>query len=79
MFDSQFRGRVALQNDFGPTLTNMAIYLQQSGKIAIKDASNMEPGEVKAVCQYLIDFKKKGQFRTFWDGFQNGVGPLGQR
>jgi spermidine/putrescine-binding protein len=76
MFDSQFKGRVALQNDFGPTLTNMAIYLQQSGKIEIADASNMKPNEVKAVCQFLIDYKKKGQFRTFWDGFQNGVGLL---
>ncbi len=76
MFDSQFKGRVALQNDFGPTLTNMAIYLKESGKIEIEDASDMKPGEVKAVCQYLIDFKKKGQFRTFWDGFQNGVGIL---
>ena len=36
----------------------------------------MTPKEVKAVCQYLIDWKKKGQFRTFWDGFQNGVGIL---
>jgi len=68
MFDSQFKGRVALQNDFGPTLTNMAIYLKGSGKIEIEDA--------KAVCQFLIDYKKKGQFRTFWDGFQNGVGIL---
>ncbi len=76
LFDSQFKGRVALQNDFGPTLTNMAIYLKESGKIDITDASDMTPGEVKAVCQYLIDFKKKGQFRTFWDGFQNGVGIL---
>ncbi len=76
LFDSQFKGRVALQNDFGPTLTNMAIYLKESGKIEIEDASDMKPGEVKAVCQYLIDFKKKGQFRTFWDGFQNGVGIL---
>ena len=76
MFDSQFKGRVALQNDFGPTLTNMAIYLKESGKIEIEDASDMKPDEVKAVCQYLIDFKKKGQFRTFWDGFQNGVGLL---
>ena len=73
MFDSQFKGRVALQNDFGPTLTNMAIYLQQSGKIDIANAADMTPDEVKAVCQYLIDFKKKGQFRTFWDGFMNGV------
>ena len=76
MFDSQFKGRVALQNDFGPTLTNMAIYLKASGKIDIKDAADMLPGEVKAVCQFLIDYKKKGQFRTFWDGFQNGVGIL---
>ena len=76
MFDSQFKGRVALQNDFGPTLTNMAIYLKESGKIEIEDASDMKPHEVKAVCQFLIDYKEKGQFRTFWDGFQNGVGIL---
>ncbi len=76
MFDSQFKGRVALQNDFGPTLTNMAIYLQQSGKVDIANAADMKPNEVKAVCQFLIDYKKKGQFRTFWDGFQNGVGIL---
>ena len=76
MFDAQFKGRVALQNDFGPTLTNMAIYLKQSGKIDIENPSDMKPDEVKAVCQFLIDWKKKGQFRTFWDGFQNGVGIL---
>lgn len=76
MFDSQFKGRVALQNDFGPTLTNMAIYLKQSGRIEIDDPSDMKPDEVKAVCQFLIEYKKKGQFRTFWDGFQNGVGIL---
>jgi len=76
LFDAQFKGRAALQNDFGPTLTNMAIYLKQSGKIEIADASDMTPKEVKAVCQFLIDWKKKGQFRTFWDGFQNGVGIL---
>ena len=54
----------------------MAIYLKESGKIEIGNPSDMEPKEVKAVCQYLIDYKKKGQFRTFWDGFQNGVGIL---
>jgi spermidine/putrescine-binding protein len=76
LFDPQFKGRVAMQNDFGPTLTNTAIYLKQSGKVEIGDPSNMEPKEVQAVCQFLIDLKKKGQFRTFWDGFGNGVGIL---
>ena len=73
LFDEQFKGRAAMQNDFGPTLTNTAIYLKESGKQDIEDPSNMKPDEVKGVCQFLIDMKKKGQFRTFWDGFQNGV------
>lgn len=73
LFDSQFRGRAAMQNDFGPTLTNTAIYLKESGKQDIVDPSNMSPAEVKGVSQFLIDLKKKGHFRTFWDGFGNGV------
>lgn len=73
LFDSQFRGRAAMQNDFGPTLTNTAIYLQQTGRQDIVDASNMSPSEVQGVCQFLIDLKRQGHFRTFWDGFGNGV------
>jgi spermidine/putrescine-binding protein len=76
MFDSQFKGYVALQNDFGPTLTNMACYLKGSGQVEIENVGDMKPDEVKAVCQFLINYKKKGQFRTFWDGFQNGVSLL---
>jgi len=76
LFDEQFKGRSALQNDFGPTLTNTAIYLKQSGKQDIENPSDMTEAEVKGVCQFLIDMKKKGQFRTFWDGFQNGVNLL---
>jgi putative spermidine/putrescine transport system substrate-binding protein len=76
LFDAQFKGRAAMQNDFGPTLTNTAIYLQQTGKQDIENASNMTAAEVKGVCQFLIEKKKAGQFRTFWDGFQNGVNLL---
>ncbi len=76
LFDKEFKGRVAMQNDFGPTMTNTAIYLKESGMATIKDASNMAPDEVKDVAEFLIGHKKNGQFRTFWDGFQNGVGLL---
>jgi putative spermidine/putrescine transport system substrate-binding protein len=76
LFDAQFKGRAAMQNDFGPTMTNTGIYLKQSGKQDIDDSSNMTPAEVKGVCQFLIEQKKRGQFRTFWDGFQNGVSLL---
>lgn len=76
LFDSQFRGRAAMQNDFGPTFTNTAIYLKESGKQDIVNPSNMTAKEVEGVAKFLIDLKKKGHFRTFWDGFQNGVGIL---
>ena len=79
VFDEQFKGRVALQNDFGPTLTNIAIYLRQSGQMEIADPSDMTPKEVQGVCEFLIEYKKKGQFRTFWDGFQNGVDLLASK
>lgn len=76
LFDSQFRGRAAMQNDYGPTLTNTAIYLKQSGKHDIDNPSEMSPTEVEWVCKFLIDLKKKGHFRTFWDGFGNGLNLL---
>jgi spermidine/putrescine-binding protein len=76
LFDSQFRGRAAMQNDFGPTFANTAIYLKESGKQDIGNPSNMSAKEVEGVAKFLIDLKKKGHFRTFWDGFQNGVGIL---
>jgi putative spermidine/putrescine transport system substrate-binding protein len=73
LFDSQFKGYAAMQNDSGPTLTTTAIYLKESGKQDIVNPSDMSKSEVKGVCEFLIGMKKKGQFRTFWDGFGNGV------
>jgi spermidine/putrescine-binding protein len=73
LFDSQFRGRAAMQNDFGPTMTNTAIYLKQSGKGSIDNPSDMSEDEVRQVAEFLIALKKKGHFRTFWDGVQNGA------
>ena len=65
LFDSQFKGYAAMQNDSGPTLTTTAIYLKESGKQDIVNPSDMSKSEVKGVCEFLIGMKKKGQFRTF--------------
>jgi spermidine/putrescine-binding protein len=73
LFDPEFKGKVAMQNDFGPTMTVTAIYLHESGQMNIKDRSNMTKDEVQGVAEYLIEKKKGGQFRTFWNGFQQGV------
>lgn len=73
LFDPEFKGRTALQNDFGPTMTVTAIYLHETGKMSIKNRSDMQPDEIQGVAEFLIEKKKAGQFRTFWNGFQQGV------
>ena len=54
LFDSQFKGYAAMQNDSGPTLTTTAVYLKESGKQDIVNPSDMSKSEVKGVCQFLI-------------------------
>ena len=54
LFDSQFKGRAAMQNDFGPTFTNTAIYLKQSGKQDIDNPSDMTKAEVDGVAGWSI-------------------------
>ena len=73
LFSPEMKGKVALQNDFGPTMTVTAIYMHAKGMMDIKDRSNMTKDEVQGVAEFLIEKKKDGQFRTFWNGFQQGV------
>ena len=73
LFDSQFKGYVSLQNEPGPTLSTTALYLKETGKQDIIDPSDLSKSELKGVCEFLIDKKKKGQFKTFWKNFSNGI------
>ena len=76
LFDSQFKGYSSLQNSLGPTITTTAIYLKQSSKQDIKNPSNLTKGEIRDVCQFLINMKKRGQFKKLWDSFDDGVNLL---
>ena len=73
LFDSQFKGYASLQNEPGPTLSTTALYLKETGKQDIINPSDLSKSELKGVCEFLIDKKKKGQFKTFWKNFGNGV------
>ena len=52
LFDSQFKGYAAMQNDSGPTLTTTAVYLKESGKQDIVNPSDMSKSEVKGAVSY---------------------------
>ena len=73
LFDSQFKGYASIQNSLGPTITITAIYLKQTNKQDIKNPSNMTKNEIKGVCKFLINMKKRGQFKNIWDNYNDAV------
>jgi spermidine/putrescine-binding protein len=76
LFDPQFRGYVALEDNFTTAGQKAALYLKSSGQAEIEDPANMTPDEIKTVVDFLIEQKKSGQFRALWSSFDQAVSLL---
>lgn len=75
-FDPQWRGQVALEDNFTTTGQKTALYLKSSGQAEIADPANMTPDEITTVVDFLVDQKKSGQFRAIWTSFDQAVSLL---
>ncbi|QGM22548.1 extracellular solute-binding protein [Spiribacter sp. 2438] len=73
LFDPRFRGFVALEDNYTTAGQKTALYLQQSGLADIDDPSNLTPGELRTVIDFLIEKKQEGQFRLLWSSFEQAV------
>jgi putative spermidine/putrescine transport system substrate-binding protein len=50
-----------------------AIYLKGNSVMPINEPGNLTESELGAVMEFLIKKKREGQFRTFWNGWEDGV------
>ena len=73
LFDPKFKGYTAIEDNDTTTGQKTALYLKKNNLATIDDPSNMTPGEVKQVVDFLIEKKKEGQFRLMWTSFQQSV------
>jgi len=74
MFESDVtRGRVAYDQTWTYSMPEVALFLQQNGKVKINNVVDMSKEEAKAVANYLIERKKAGQFRTLHKAFEEQV------
>jgi spermidine/putrescine-binding protein len=73
LFDPKFRGFTAVEDNFTTTGQKTALYLKRNNLATIEDPSDMTPGEVKQVVDFLIEKKKEGQFRLIWTSFEQSV------
>src|SRR6516164_2388160 len=73
LFDPKWKGYVALEDNYTTAAAKTALYLKASGMADIKNVDDMTPEEFKRVIDFLIEQKKRGQFRVIWNSFQQAV------
>ncbi|MBW7922077.1 MAG: extracellular solute-binding protein [Rubellimicrobium sp.] len=73
IFDPAMKGRVAMEDAWINSATFAAIYLKGAENAAIEEPGNLTEDELGLVMEFLIKHKRDGQFRTFWNGWEQGV------
>ncbi len=73
IFDPKLKGRVAMEDAWINSAIFTAIYLKESENKPINDPGNLSESELGLVMEFLIKHKTDGQFRTFWNGWEQGV------
>lgn len=73
IFDPKLKGRVAMEDAWINSAIFTAMYLKESENKPINDPGNLSESELGLVMEFLIKHKTDGQFRTFWNGWEQGV------
>jgi len=73
IFDPKLKGKTAMEDAWINSAIFTAIYLKNSENARIDEPGNLTPDELGLVMEFLIKHKKDGQFRTFWNGWEQGV------
>jgi putative spermidine/putrescine transport system substrate-binding protein len=73
VFDPRLKGRTSMEDAWVNSVIFTAIYLKQNSLLAIGVPGNLTETELKGVMEFLIEKKREGQFRKFWNGWEQGV------
>lgn len=73
VFDPKLKGKTAMEDAWINSVTFTAIYLKNSENTKIVEPGNLTADELGLVMEFLIKHKKDGQFRTFWNGWEQGL------
>ncbi|NKC13259.1 MAG: extracellular solute-binding protein [Gammaproteobacteria bacterium] len=73
LFSDDFKGRVALLNVPQIGTMDAALGVEALGLYEFKDKGNMTKEEIDFLVNFLIEKKKAGHFRAFWETFGQSV------
>jgi putative spermidine/putrescine transport system substrate-binding protein len=73
VFDPKLKGKTGMEDAWINSVIFTAIYLKENNLQKITNPGDLEKDELQGVMEFLIKKKKEGQFRTFWNGWEQGV------
>jgi putative spermidine/putrescine transport system substrate-binding protein len=73
VFDPKLRGKTSMEDAWINSVIFTAIFLKENAIQKIADPGDLTESELGAVMEFLIAKKRSGQFRTFWNGWENGL------
>jgi putative spermidine/putrescine transport system substrate-binding protein len=73
LFNPQFKGKTALVDAPDIGILDAVMALEASGAMKYGDKGNLTKPEIDQTMKLLIDLKKGGQFRSFWQNFDQSV------
>jgi putative spermidine/putrescine transport system substrate-binding protein len=73
LFNPQFKGKAALVDAPDIGILDAVMALEASGSMKYGDKGNLTKPEIDQTIKLLIDLKKGGQFRSFWQNFDQSV------
>ena len=72
-FDPDYTGQIGLYNDPSTGLMDLALGAQAAGLASFNNIGNMTREEIDTILNLLIEQKQAGQFRAFWNSFDESV------
>ncbi len=69
LLDERWRGKVALVNDPAIGVIDAALAAEAQGLMTFADVGNMTLEEIDRLIDILLDKKKAGHIKTFWNSF----------
>jgi putative spermidine/putrescine transport system substrate-binding protein len=73
LFNPKFKGKIALLNVPQIGTMDAAMAIEALGLFKFKDKGNMTKKEIDFLVTYLIERKREGHFRAFWESFGQSV------
>jgi putative spermidine/putrescine transport system substrate-binding protein len=73
LINPEFKGKAALVDAPDIGILDAVMALEASGAMKYGDKGNLTKPEIDKTIKLLIDLKKSGQFRSFWQNFDQSV------